>query len=219
MKKIRRRHRYKKEGKVKKILLAHIENNLKDYTIIAILFIIGIICGVFFINNINENQYTEIEQYINNSIEILRNEGEANLVPNLFKSLKNNMIFIVLLWLFGMIIIGSIFIYTTVAAKGFLLGYTIAAFITVLGIGKGSLYSLSSLLLQNIILIPCLFITAVSSKTVYKSIINTREKGMVKGQIIRHTLLTGIISVFVITSSMLEIYISRQLFIFSINWF
>lgn len=219
MKKIHRRHRYKKESVIKKTLIGHIENNLKEYTIISILFIIGIICGVLFINNINENQYTEIEQYINNSIELLRNEGEKNLAPNLFESLKSNMIFIVLLWIFGMIIIGSIFIYITVATKGFLLGYTISAFVTVLGIGKGSLYSISSLLLQNIILIPCLFITAVSSKSVYKSIINTKEKGTIKGQIIRHILLTGIISVFVITASMVETYISRQLFIFSINWF
>ncbi|MBQ6991665.1 MAG: stage II sporulation protein M [Clostridia bacterium] len=219
MKKIRRRHRYKKENRIKKILITHIENNLKDYIIIAILFIIGIICGIFFINNVNNNQYSEIEQYINNSIEVLKNEGDINVLPNLFSSLKNNIILVILLWLFGMILIGGVFVYSIVIARGFLLGYTISSFITVLGIGKGSLLALSALFLQNVIFIPCLFTIAVSAKTLYKSIMNGREKSRIKVDIIRHTLITGIMSIFIIVSSLVEIYVSRQLFIFSINWF
>lgn len=199
-------------------MFKYVENNLKDYIIIAILFIIGIICGIFFINNINDNQYSEIEQYINNSIEVLKKEGEVNLLPNLFSSLKNDMILVILLWLFGMILIGGVFVYSIVIARGFLLGYTISSFITVLGIGKGSLFALSSLFLQNIIFIPCLFTIAVSAKTLYKSIMNSREKGIIKVQVIRHTLIIGIMSIFVIVSSLVEIYVSRQLFILSINW-
>lgn len=169
-------------------------------------------------NNVNEAQYKDIEQYMNNAIETLKNEESVNLLPNLFSLLKNNMFLVILLWLFGMILIGGVFVYSIVIARGFLLGYTISAFITVLGVGKGSLYVFSSLFLQNIIFIPCLFTIAVSSKTLYKSIMNNREKDTVKVQVIRHTLISIIMSIFIIASSFVEIYVSRQLLLLAINW-
>lgn len=200
-------------------MIEHIEKNLKDYAIFVILFIIGIVCGVLFINNINESQYTEIEQYINNSIEVIKNNEQQNYLSNLFFSLKNNIILVVLLWLFGMFIIGNIFIHSIVVIRGFLLGYTVSSFVALFGIGKGILFSLSSLLLQNIIFIPCLFIIAVSAKKLNKVLLNKQEKSEVKLQVIRHSITLGIISIFLIFSSLIETSISRQLFTFSINWF
>lgn len=219
MKRIPGRHKYKKENKIKIFILEHIEKNLKDYAIFVILFIIGIICGVIFINNINETQYTEIEKYINNSIEIIKNNEQQNYISNLFFSLKNNMILVMLLWLFGMLIIGNIFIYSIVVIRGFLLGYTISSFIALFGIGKGILFSASSLLIQNIIFIPCLFIIAVSAKKINKVLINKQEKSEIKLQVIRHSITLGIVSIFLFFSSIVEIWVSRHLFIFSINWF
>ena len=41
---------------VKTIILEHINNNLKDYIILILFFIVGIILGVIFINNSNDLQ-------------------------------------------------------------------------------------------------------------------------------------------------------------------
>ena len=59
--------RYKKinnSSRIKEIISLHIEKNLKEYIVVSIIFFIGIIIGVIFINKISDNQKTEITSYI-----------------------------------------------------------------------------------------------------------------------------------------------------------
>ncbi len=51
------------------IIKTHIENNLREYAIASTIFIIGILFGVIFINNLNDTQNNEIGNYISTSIE------------------------------------------------------------------------------------------------------------------------------------------------------
>ena len=55
--------------KIKQTIIEHVVNNRKEYTIIVLLFIIGIFLGVFFVNNMQESSKEEIQSYINNFIE------------------------------------------------------------------------------------------------------------------------------------------------------
>ena len=56
-----RRYR-KKQYKLKNFILNNIYSNLRYYIIVMIILIIGIACGVIFINNINEEQKAEISK-------------------------------------------------------------------------------------------------------------------------------------------------------------
>ena len=55
----------KKRGKSKigSIIANHIINNKKNYLISTLLFLVGLIIGIMFINNINDFQYKEISEY------------------------------------------------------------------------------------------------------------------------------------------------------------
>ena len=55
----------KRTSRLKEIIYNHIESNLRQYIIITLIFLIGLIIGVVFINNISDNQAEEIESYIN----------------------------------------------------------------------------------------------------------------------------------------------------------
>lgn len=58
-------------------------------------------------------------------------------------------------------------VYGAVCFKGFCLGYSAASAIATLGIKNGSIFIFSSMLLQNIILIPTIFALSISrNKTV-----------------------------------------------------
>lgn len=46
----------KSAGKIRRAILTHIKNNGKDYTILLLTFVIGVIIGVLFINNITEER-------------------------------------------------------------------------------------------------------------------------------------------------------------------
>ena len=61
----------KKQSKLKNFILNNIYSNLRYYIIVMIILIIGIACGVIFINNINEEQKAEISKYINDFISSL----------------------------------------------------------------------------------------------------------------------------------------------------
>ena len=140
----------------------HIENNSKEYILITLLFIVGIFLGVMFINNMQEAQKTEVSSYLNNFVEKLKNIQEINNVEILKATLKENIILAVALWFFGTTVIGIPIVFGIILYRGFCLGYTIASVITIMGLGKGILFILTALLLQNIIFIPAILAIGVS---------------------------------------------------------
>ena len=154
------------------IIKTHIENNLREYAIASTIFIIGILFGVIFINNLNDTQNNEIGNYISTSIE----SQDINQLLFIKETIKENLTFVILLWLMGSTVIGLLLVYIIVAFKGFCLSYTISAIFHVLNNGKTIAMLVSTMLLKNIIVIPCTIALAVSGMKVYKSIMQDRRK-------------------------------------------
>ncbi len=57
------RRTYRKSG-IKEIIITHIENNLKTYLILTIIFFIGLILGVMFVNNMSQQEKKNASEYI-----------------------------------------------------------------------------------------------------------------------------------------------------------
>lgn len=203
-----------KKSKIGTILTNHIINNKRGYLIVTILFFIGLIIGVFFINNAKDTQIEEVNVYLNN-LEIKVENYENIDLFNLFKqSLISNFIIILLLWFGASTIIGIPIVYGTVAVKGFTMGYTISSIITCFGLGKGILIALSIMLLHNIIFIPTIFATSVSGLKLYQSIMKNKNRDNIKIEILRHTIFCSLMLILMIISSVIEVYCSTNLFIF-----
>ncbi len=197
--------------KIKQIIIEHVANNKKEYTIVILLFIIGIFLGVFFVNNMQESPKEEIQTYINNFIEkmkSLQNIDNATLLKN---SIIQNAIFAILIWFFGTTVIGLPIVFGLVLYRGFCLGYTISSFITILGIGKGITFILASLLFQSLLTIPAILGLAVSGFKLYKSIIKDKVKENIKLEIARHTIFSLIMIAILLLASVVEIFISTNL--------
>lgn len=197
--------------KIKQIIIEHVANNKKEYTIVILLFIIGIFLGVFFVNNMQKSPKEEIQTYINNFIEkmkSLQNIDNATLLKN---SIIQNAIFAILIWFFGTTVIGLPIVFGLVLYRGFCLGYTISSFITILGIGKGITFILASLLFQSLLTIPAILGLAVSGFKLYKSIIKDKAKENIKLEIARHTIFSLIMIAILLLASVVEIFISTNL--------
>ena len=102
----------------KNIIISHVQHNLKEYIIIGIIFIIGILLGIVFVNNLNEVQTEEIDLYITSSITALKENKNINELQTLQDSIKNNIIVATLLWLMGSTVIGLLLVYLIVCFKG-----------------------------------------------------------------------------------------------------
>lgn len=91
------------------------------------------------------------------------------------------------------------------------MGYTISAFISILGIQKGLAFTISNLLLQNIIFIPAILAISVSGFKLYKSIIKDKRRENIKIEIIRHTIFSCVMLICLVIASIVEVFISNNL--------
>lgn len=151
-----------KRLKLGNTIYQHITNNSKEYILLTLIFLIGIFLGVMFINNSQETQRGEITSYLNNFIDKLKNTENLESAEILKTTIVENIILAIALWFFGTTVIGIPVVFGIILYRGFCLGYSIASIILTLGMGKGIIFVLISLLLQNIIFIPAIIAIGVS---------------------------------------------------------
>ncbi len=209
-----RRYEYKrKESKIKELIVSHLENNIKEYTIISIIFFIGIIIGIIFINKASETQISEINNYIYTFVQDLKNDSNINELLLLKDSLRKNCVLAIFLWFMGSTVIGISIVYITICFRGFCLGYTISSIISSYGVGKGILFLSSTILLQNILFIPCIIVLAVSGMKLHNSIMKDKRRENIKLEILRHTIISLFILFILVFSSFIEVYVSKNLLV------
>ena len=203
---------HKKNSKLIEAIKKHVKENIKPYLFVSCILLIGIILGVIFINNVKETQSQEIQNYINEFITKLKDGASIDNGKLLKNSIINNLILVIIMWFAGSTVIGIPIVLGIVMYRGFCLGYTASSIIAILGSTKGALFVITSMLLQNIIVIPSILALAVSGIKLYKSILKDKRKENIKGEIIRHTLFSLIILAFLILASVIETYLSSNLF-------
>ena len=197
--------------KIRQRVIQYIEENIRSYLILLIVFFIGIILGIIFINNSNEEQVTQITTYINNFIDSMKNNYQISTNTLLIDSIINNVSIAILLWFLGSTVIGVPLIYLVIGYKGYCIGFTISAIIATIGTGKGILFITGAMLLQNIIYIPCILTLATSGIKLYKLIMEDRRRENVKLQILKHTIFSVFILLALVLSSFVETFISGNL--------
>ena len=200
-----------KRLKIWDTIVNHVINNKKEYILVTLLFLVGIFLGVMFINNSKETQLTEITDYMQQFIEKLKNTQNLETSTLLKTTIMQNIVLAITLWFFGTTVIGIPIVFGIIMYKGFCLGYTIATVIATLGTGKGIIFILIALILQNIILIPAILAIGVSGFKLYKSIVKDRNRDNIKIEVLRHTIFSGIMLGLLCVSAIIEILISTNI--------
>lgn len=92
------------------------------------------IAGIAFINNVRAEQMQEISSYVNSLKDNLKTSDEINKTVILTQSIKQNLVFVGIIWILGCTLLGSFLIYVAILYKGFSIGYTASAIIATLGV-------------------------------------------------------------------------------------
>ena len=210
--------RTNKKNKISKIISNHIYENLKSYIIVTIILLIGIVLGVIYINNINQDLANEIKEYINNFVNTLKDNYTIDKVELMKNTIISNSILVVTMWFVGSTVIGIPIVLGIIVYRGFCIGYTISAALITLGSPGGIIFSISSMLLQNLLFIPAILALGVSGIKLYKSIMKDKRRENIKIEIIRHTLFSIFMLIILLVASVIETYLSTELIIMTINF-
>ena len=203
----------------KKLFIEKVRENYKNIVIVSVLFVVGIIIGVIFINYLSINQYNELQAYVTSFMQLLKNDVDIEHFGLLKEVLLQNFILLLILWFVGATLIGLPILLGIIVFKGFCLGYTVAAIIAVLGASKGILFVVLALLAQNIIFIPAIIFMGVSGINLYKEISKNKGNRNIKLLLLRHSIISvGVLLVFVI-ASFIEVFVSTNLLKVCINLF
>ena len=197
----------------------HIYQNIKKYAIVSIFFLIGIIAGVIFVNYAQEEVHNQIGNTITTFLDCLKTGYQIDSMGLLKSSIGNNIIFAFILWFMGCTIIGIPIVYGMITFRGFSLGYTISSLLFTLGTGKGILFCILYLLLPNLLIIPAILALAVSGIRLYQAIMKDKRRENIKIEIIRHTIFSLFMTLILILSSLIEVYIANPLLQICISYF
>lgn len=206
-----RKHSNKGKSKIIETIIDFIKNNIKEYIIITLVFLIGIFLGVMFVNNLGEEQKTEIISYIDTYIEAFKQSDSSSNIILLQNNIRDNAVLTLIIWFMGSTIIGIPIVFAIIVFRGFCLGYTISAITIVYGVTKGIAFTAISIMVQNILFIPAIISLGVSALKVYKSIYRDKKRENIKLEIIRHTVFSILILLLLIISALIETEISTNL--------
>lgn len=209
----------KLKSKVLSIFSNYISNNIREYLLAGILFAIGVFVGVMLINNSSQSQLDEINTYITDFINKMKNIETIDITNLTLTSIRNNIFLTIALWVAGTTVIGIPVVLGVILFRGVCLGYTIATITCLLGKIKGIYFCIVSLLCQNILFIPAVITLGVSSIKLYKSIIKDRRKDNIKIEILRHTIISSLMGIMLIFSSIVENTVSISILKKVINFF
>lgn len=195
-------------------LISHIENNAKLYTISAMILIIGIVLGVISINHTSELQNEETSSYINLFIQSIKTGEEINEFEIFKTSIQKNSILTFIMWFSSLTLIGAIIIFIILLLLGYCLGYTVSGIIYSLGIGKGILFTTSTMLFQNLLFIPTVIFLSVYCIKQSKNLVENLKKDGIKLFFIKNTIVNLLVfSIFILTS-FIEAYLSKNILLF-----
>lgn len=190
-------------------MIKYIRGNTIIFSLLILFILIGICIGAFWVGIMSYETKDVLRSYINSFFVFLSTYPlDANLI---FKtSIKNNIIPIVILFFVSMTYLGVILAPLYITFRGFCLGFSIA-FLTESFGKKGFLFTLISLLPQNIIYIPTvIFACFVSMEFSLKMLRYKKEKFYENKnkQIITYFTYDLLIIIFLITASVIEAYIT-----------
>ena len=207
----------KRKSEIYAIIKEDIQNNLKSYAVIIVIFAVGIFIGVMIVNKTESK--INIEEYINTYIDETKSLQKGSYVEQLQEEIKNNVQLVLLLWFAGTTIIGIPIVLGIILFRGFCLGYTISSITVVFGVGKGIAFTIISILLQNILFVPAIISLGVSALKAYKSIYSDKRKENIKLEIVRHTIFSLLILLVLIASAVIETQVSANLLRSLIKYF
>lgn len=206
--------------RINRLIRKHIENGLILYILLGVAYILGIGIGATLLKKMNISESNFFLKYSNPFFKnIFNNDLGEYLV---FKSsLYSNLLFIMLLYLLGLLGFGFVLIPILILIKGSSLGLTVAYLVKDLGI-KGILISILGIYPQNLLIIPGIIGIGAITLSMSLSFRRVTKTRLVKGKgftsLKEYSILIGLFAFVIILGSLIEGFISPFFLKLALNY-
>ncbi len=189
-----------------------LKNRLPLLVFIFVIFVTGICFGAIAVKTvgyeINQNLFGFFNDFMHDFNKI--DYDSANLFGN---SIKFNLLNIIVIWLLGFTVLLVFVVPILIFFKGFVLGFTVGFLINQYNL-KGVLISIVSIFPQNVFIIPALLLAGAIAVSFSLDLIKN-YRGRIKmnfEDFIDYSLRMSIFTIFLLTGSIIETYLSPYLF-------
>lgn len=199
------------ESKIKPLgILHHINHNIFLYLLCLIFLCTGIVLGFYNVKYMPSADKSSIVRWFESSLNILKSENIPR-IDILLSSILNYVPFVLILWFLGMTIVGIPVILGLNMLKGYALGFSFYFIINNFGV-KGIWVGIGSILLQNIIFIPCIMILSVHAMEFSINILKNRLHNGILVEVISYSLKFIVIFIIMFLGFFIEAYIAPNIF-------
>lgn len=181
----------------------------KKYLYLLIIVMVGIIVGIIFSNILSDEDcklvYSKVTTYFNN----IKNDVPMNYFKNLIISLKNNYFYLIIIWIFGLSIIGLLINNFILFFKSFILGFSIGCIINIYfysGLVLSFFYVFPSLLINLLAFMIMVYYANNFSLKLFDLIFRRKEYKF-NYLIIKYLKILGIFFIILTISSLIETFI------------
>ncbi|MEW9699083.1 stage II sporulation protein M [Paenibacillus sp. SI8] len=189
----------------------YMKDNLPLFIFVAVLFIIGVVFGAVMVNALSLEQKQEMTRHLGSFFNEINDGAEFDSKMSFTQSFGMHMKWILLIWLFGLSIVGLPLILVLDFLKGVLIGFTVGYLVGQMS-WKGMLFALVSVAPQNLIVIPAILFCSVAAMGFSISIIKNRfmsRNGAIYQPFMRYTSITLTMGVCLLGAALWEGYISQ----------
>jgi stage II sporulation protein M len=190
-----------------------LKDNLSLYVFVSVLFVIGVVFGAVMVNALSLEQKQEMTRHLGSFFQEVNGGLEVEKGQFFQQSFGMHMKWILLIWLFGLSIIGMPLILILDFLKGVLIGFSVGYLVGQLS-WKGMLFALVSVAPQNLIIIPALLVCSVSAMAFSIYMIKNRfiqRRGGIYQPFIRYTSITLLMAFFLLGAALWEGYLSLSI--------
>ncbi len=139
----------------------HIESNYILYLVSLMFLLVGVVIGIYVVKYMGNTYKSDLSNYLQSFTNEL-SSTDINNKSLFLESLKNNLLFLSVIYILGILIVGIPIIFICDLFKGFTLGFSAGVIVNSLGY-KGIPFILATLAPQNILYIPCIIFSSVFS--------------------------------------------------------
>ncbi|MDQ0161453.1 stage II sporulation protein M [Bacillus alveayuensis] len=143
-------------------IIQHIKDHSSTYLFVMVLFIMGVIFGAIIVNSMNITQKENLYDYLSLFFGQVSEGNIARSADMFQQSFLDNMKYLGLMWVLGISIIGLPIIFIMLFLKGMVVGFTVGFLVNQMG-WSGFLLSFTSVLPQNLLLIPAFILTSATA--------------------------------------------------------